>query len=128
MQKKERLQILTELKDKDFKPLEGDFKERLRIASDNVWGMFDIEKHKRTAKAIIRMLDKNDKPLSMNDFAWTPEVERAFFDHPNHTGFEQDLSDHKAGFNWEINMPMNTDKDGNYVDYESRQELKEGKE
>ena len=124
---KERLEILTELKPENFKPLTGDFSERLRIAADNVLSMFDIEKHKRTAKAIIRIIGENEKPLSINDFAWTPEVERAFFDHPNHEGLEQDIYDHKAGFSWEMAMPMNTDKDGNYVDLETRQQLKEEK-
>jgi len=102
------------LKPVKFKPLTGTFKEKIQTAYDNVWGMFNIDEHKKNADSIIKQL-KGEKAFSMNDFSWTPEVEQAFFEHPIHKGFLEEIKQNKAIFQWEVSMPMTTTKDGEYV-------------
>ena len=109
-----RVELLTELKPNNFKPLKGNFKDKIQIAYDNMWGMFDIENHKRSADVIIKMLSGH-KPFSMNDFAWTPEVEQAFHEHPFHKGFLEEIKDNDAIFYWEMQSPMVTTKEGEYI-------------
>ena len=54
---------------------------------NNLWGMFGLG-DPAVRKRLKEQQERNGEELwSVNDFAWTPEAERAFYAHPYHRQF-----------------------------------------
>ena len=86
------LQTVTKLDDSKFKPLKGDRQKKVNQLHDNLWALFDIESFKKknnpsTKEAFIDAIIEVPEQLSVQNFAWTKEVEDAFENHPYHKKF-----------------------------------------
>ena len=67
--------------------------------------MFDIEKAKielkRTPEALIEHIGYNKElKLSVSNFAWTEEVEQAFYKHPKHRYFVKKWKNMERNMSW----------------------------
>lgn len=73
---------LTTLDESLLRPLRGDLTAKAAQLYDNLWAQFGLGREER------HRLMSGGKPLgSVTDHSWTPEVCRAFYEHPYHKAF-----------------------------------------
>jgi len=110
------LQFITEIDVTKFKRPEGDYSEQVQQMYDNMWNLFDKEIIKKNPLVIARALKENrvDKILDMNDFGWTKDAEKAFYDHPYHHDLYEKIKEGSI-FKWEMSTPLNVDSEGNTI-------------
>jgi len=90
MAEKKYKKVVRTLDDSKFVLLgRGDLSSKAQNLYDNLWGMFGLDQPTR-AKIIAgfekRGVPKHEWP-SVSDYAWTKEVEDAFYNHPKHRTF-----------------------------------------
>jgi len=118
---KKYLQIVTKLDDTKFKklPSRGTLSEKAQQMYENLWSMFDLNKGKNDIDIIIRKLETNINRLNVGDFAWTKEVEEAFYNHPFHKSFAKKLKSWR-GMTWGMwcldSHPDKIDENGEEID------------
>ena len=87
MLKRDQSRELRILRAGKFKPCDkGDIRDRCDRMYWNLWGMFSL-----TKRSVVK-LKVTEPQLSVTDFAWTEEVEKAFYAHPYHRALVRKLN------------------------------------
>lgn len=97
MTKKRNLkQIVTELDDSKFKELPRNRNDAIQQLYENLWSMFDLPYDKETRIELLKASSR-EFGLSVNNYAWTKEVEDSFENHPFHKKF---IENNSQSYNW----------------------------
>ena len=93
---KDYYQIIYKLDDSKFKQIRKgvlmyhEIPKVLQVLNDNLWSMFTM---KYTKEEMVKLNEKGQQPFGMcvSEYAWTPEVEKQFYNHKYNSYFIKQL-------------------------------------